>query len=276
MKRKRNSSSTNEHRIRNTKKQKLKKDSRARNWFLTWNNHDDDSVGILQNLAGITKYCIQEEIGEEGTPHLQGVLCFKDAKKFSTLKNVHKGIHWEMAKNLQACKNYCLKEVTSTGKRWVKGFAVHRKIKDPLDGKTPYAWQASVLEMLKKEPDDRSIVWIWDDKGNTGKSALVKSYILKHMDTTMSVCGGIKDITYAIKPIHRVVFWDIPRSQIQYLSYQSMEKLKDGVVFAGKYESTMKILPNMHIICFANSPPDEDNLSADRWKIYQIVNKKLQ
>lgn len=51
------------------------------------------------------------EVGENGTPHLQGYVTFKSQKKFSTLKRWNDRIHWEKAiKPHGANINYCEKD----------------------------------------------------------------------------------------------------------------------------------------------------------------------
>ncbi len=255
---------------RPTKKRRV--DPRGRQWFLTWNNHTDESIKILLRIAGLNKYCIQEEQGVIGTPHLQGVMVFAEAKLRSTLENHVSGkVHWEKARNLHACKNYCSKVETSCGQRWTKGFHIPEKIRDPLSGKQLYTYQKEVLELVKQPPDDRSIHWYWSKSGNVGKSALCKHLCLKH--DAIVVGGSFKDAYYAImqrvkesRPIKLVVF-SLCRSQGNKVSYIAMEGIKDGMFFSAKYESGMCCYNPPHVIVFANESPDMENLSTDRWNI---------
>lgn len=84
--------------------------SRARNFCFTINNYTEQDV---QNILGTEcKYvCFGKEVGESGTPHLQGYICFQNARHFNALKKVHATAHWEVAKGLPSqAKAYCQKD----------------------------------------------------------------------------------------------------------------------------------------------------------------------
>jgi hypothetical protein len=66
------------------------------------------------------------------------------------------------------------------------------------------------------------------------------------------------------------VIIDIPRSRLDYVSYTAIEEIKNGCFFSTKYESDMVVFNSPHIICFANAYPETSQMSADRWKIYEI------
>jgi hypothetical protein len=68
-----------------------------------------------------------------------------------------------------------------------------------------------------------------------------------------------------------IIIYDIPRSTSEYVSYQSIEKLKDGKFFSGKYESGMVRYNKPHIVCFANCEPDVEKLSGDRWVVECLI-----
>lgn len=249
-------------------------DTRSRNWFLTWNNGGEAEFQQLLELPGLKRYAVQEETGEEGTKHLQGVLCFKDAIRFSSLKKLDK-VHWEMAKNLAACKNYCTKLKTRTGNVWVKGFKVKRRPSDPMNGLTLHPWQEDIKKIIEGPVDGRKIFWYWSERGGVGKSVFTKHL---YLTTGAWILGGaLKDALYAIQQRvasydwPRVIIFDIPRATPeQYVSYASIEKAKDGLFFSGKYESNWCCYDPPHVIVFANMPPDEAKLSKDRWVIKQI------
>ena len=127
-------------------KSKVRKvDVRSANWFLTWNNYDKESIGVLLSLAQVKAYAIQEEKGKDGTPHLQGMMVFKTNVRWSTLNNAcGKKCWWSKCRNVAAAKNYCLKDETRNGERWVKGYKTpsgRAVARDPLEGKELYDWQ---------------------------------------------------------------------------------------------------------------------------------------
>jgi len=67
-----------------------------------------------------------------------------------------------------------------------------------------------------------------------------------------------------------IILWDLPRTMEDYVSYSAIEELKNGIFHSGKYESKMVLFNSPHVIIFANFPPRESALSADRWKIKRI------
>ena len=61
------------------------------------------------------------------------------------------------------------------------------------------------------------------------------------------------------------------------VAYGLLENLKDGNLISSKYKSkVLKIKTPNTVIVFSNSYPNMDQLSADRWKIYEIVGNDLK
>ena len=96
------------------------------------------------------------------------------------------------------------------------------------------------------------------------------------------VSGSAKDIIYAIKAKQdagvkiRIVIWDVPRESLQFLSWKTLEQIKNRICFSAKYESGQVILwDNVHILCFANELPDWSKLSLDRWQVEEVVDGEL-
>lgn len=85
----------------------------TRNVCFTLNNYTKKEHNYL--IEKFEKVCdyfiIGEEVGESGTPHLQGYCEFKTSKKFETLKNYNERIHWETRKGSpEQAANYCKKD----------------------------------------------------------------------------------------------------------------------------------------------------------------------
>ena len=69
---------------------------RARIWCFTLNNPNPSELSQLSQEkffggSQIIKYLAQEEVGDNGTPHLQGTVQFKNQVDFSTLKKINAG-----------------------------------------------------------------------------------------------------------------------------------------------------------------------------------------
>lgn len=85
--------------------------SRSRNWCFTINNPTDEEKEKCKNIE-CTYIVFGDEVGAEGTPHIQGYIEFKDAKSMSSTKKAlgNRG-HLEIRRGspLQA-SDYCKKE----------------------------------------------------------------------------------------------------------------------------------------------------------------------
>lgn len=96
---------------------------KSRNWCFTLNNYSEEDIARLASLdfqkdsgqtTGFTiKYMIfGEEVGESGTPHLQGYVCFKNQVRLGTLKSsISDRAHFEIAKGtVKHNYDYCSKD----------------------------------------------------------------------------------------------------------------------------------------------------------------------
>ncbi len=250
--------------------QRPRVDLQRHHWFLTWNNPPRGWVDILKAL-GAEKYVFQKEVAPStGMIHIQGVFSFKHSKRWSILDNalVPKGA-WAPCKNRFAAANYCSKKDSSLGELHSKGYRVIRPVKDPLEGKTLYAYQHEIIELVLDEPDERLVYWYHSRKGNVGKSSLCKHLCMKH--NALILGGRTQDAYYGIanrlkmaKDIPLIVF-DIPRSKGNDITYEAIEGIKNGCFFSSKYESDMCLFNAPHLIVFSNYAPDQSQLSSDRW-----------
>lgn len=83
----------------------------AKSLCFTLNNYTKEEE---ENLISKLKYeylIFGKEIGENGTPHLQGYVEFRGSKRFDTLKKFNSRIHWEARKGKQfQAIEYCKKD----------------------------------------------------------------------------------------------------------------------------------------------------------------------
>lgn len=89
--------------------------ARVRYACFTLNNYKLEDIKDLELKLSDGRYVFQEETGKNGTPHLQGFVAYKNARSFSSLKKINGRIHWEVARNIEAAKNYCFKSDSRTG-----------------------------------------------------------------------------------------------------------------------------------------------------------------
>jgi len=106
--------------------------SRARNWVFTINNYTVEDVALVDQLVPDTaKYVVYgKEVGESGTPHLQGYVQFKSQLRLSQCKKVHPTCYWAVAQgSADQNKQYCSKQ----GDYYEFGEAVHKAQRSDID-----------------------------------------------------------------------------------------------------------------------------------------------
>lgn len=90
----------------------MPRDARCFGWCFTLNNPTDADHNALQKLQDddVYKYLVfGREVGEEGTPHLQGYVYLKLKKSLANVKKLLSRAHWEaqrgtFAKAIEYCK----------------------------------------------------------------------------------------------------------------------------------------------------------------------------
>lgn len=250
-----------------------KRVSASKYWFFTFNNYSDEEAESIALCfeAKCSKFIMQEEVGSIGSnKHLQGKICLTTKGRPLDIFKDFKKIHWEKSKKWDGWE-YCAKDETHVGKRWMKGVTIPKPLKCPV----MHGWQLHVLNLIKDEPDERSIHWYWEPDGGVGKSALGKYLTIKHQAAFFDE-GKAADIKASIAlrmenkiPLPEIIVMDIPRS-VTMVSYTALESIKNGNFFSPKYKSGQITMNSPHVIVFANFEPEYDKMSKDRWKVYDI------
>ena len=133
------------------------------------------------------------------------------------------------------------------------------------------AWRT--LSIIKREPDDRTVHWIWSAEGHTGKSTFMEYLTIKYGaiqlgDKPANAKHGIVTYINDMGAEPECILFHIPRSvKTDYLSYEGIECAKD-MFFTYKGGQVCGNCP--HVFVFANIPPDESMMAGDRWNIWQI------
>ncbi len=249
--------------------------SASKRWCFVLNNYKkEDLVEIVSTFHKLGyKYIIGEEVGASGTPHLQGYCeSPKVFRPFSAFKKYN--AHWEKCKgNRMQNITYCMKD----GK-----YQTNMHIPRPLDKVTRKDLRPEQLEIADmfldyEDPKGRKIYWFWEHIGNWGKTVLA-IYMVDQLGAIV-VGGKASDAAYAVQQYTvkhgegpRIVIMDVPRTKsAEYISYESIENIKNGCFFSGKYEGGMVRFNKPHFIVFANEPPETSRMSSDRWVITQLA-----
>lgn len=244
----------------------------AKRWCFTLNNYTEEELIIIGSKVPelCEKYIIGKEVGESGTPHLQGYIELKSKARPKGLFGIDR-IHWEVARgNRMDNDKYCSKEDV-----WlIKGMP--KPLKRLACEDNLYPWQEEIISYIRVDPDERTIFWIYSEDGNRGKTTFCK-YLHRSYG---AICLGGKSadmkngiIEYVKNNGHTPEFIvvNIPRSfDRSYISYTGIEEVKDMFFYSGKYEGGMVDGNSPHLIIFANHYPEENKLSKDRWFIRKI------
>nr|WAE42381.1 MAG: replication associated protein [Cressdnaviricota sp.] len=120
---------------------------KSRNWCFTSNNPSIDYEKYILQLP--SRYTVfQKEVGESGTPHFQGTICFQQARHFKSIKEDLPGCHLEPCKDLQASIKYCMKDEGRLDGPWESGERPSQGKRNELE---------TVVDMVQKKRKLREI-----------------------------------------------------------------------------------------------------------------------
>lgn len=242
----------------------------AKKWVFTYHKYKECDISSIKLRLDeeCSFYIFSEELGACGvTPHLQGYIELK-------VKQRPKGLfplstHLELAKGTRSQNiEYIKKEGNPF---YSKGMPKIVPLIVP-----DYEWEINIIKIIKTEPDDRKIYWFWG-RGGIGKTAFCKYLTMKHEAICLGGKGadmrnGIVEYKKTNGDTPALVLINIPRSfNVDYISYEGMENVKDMYFYSGKYEGGMVCGCSPHLIIFANEKPDFSKLSSDRWEVHQIL-----
>lgn len=235
-------------------------------YFLTYHIQDneqfEDAFKRLEPLKDLCdKYIWAEEYGKtKNTPHIQGGFILKNKMRAKTLYKFFKnGVTLRKLKNWTACFNYCCKE----GNKIVSNQKIPKPLKIIQDAQL-YEWQIDLIEIIKGEPDDRTIYW-YEGKQGAGKTQFIK-YCFKNFGAIVlngkpsDMKNGIIEYEKTNGFLPEIIFSNIGFDKdLERVQYSGYEDIKDMCFYSGKYEGGMVMGNNPHLIIFANGPPHTEN-----------------
>lgn len=256
--------------------------SPAKRWCFTLNNYTKEDLSSI--VPVLSKYCdkylVAKEVGESGTPHLQGFINFKTKARPKSVFCFNEKFHWEAAKgNDQQQVNYIgseLKNKSSKSEIWLS----EGMPKPPTPIRINLTWNTlwtNMLEIVTADTDkdnDRLIHWLWSDRGKFGKTQFTR-YLVHHHKAQFITGGKYADIMNLVYHTDmdecQILVVNVPRILANNVSYSALEAIKDGLVSNMKsHTNGSKIFNPPHVLVFANSPPKSDTMSTDKWNIYNI------
>jgi len=255
-----------------------KRVSQGKRWCFTYNNYPKEALEQMElnfKKAGL-EYIFGVEVGDSGTPHLQGYI-ESQVKIRPDQLGLSRKIHWEKAKgNRKQNVVYCSKDGDERHSKACKPKEPVRILRD----EQLRPWQKGILAAIEQRPDDRTIHWYWSSAGETGKTTFCK--YLTHKHGAIPISGKGADVRNGICTYMAandgdtpdLVVMNVPRclegQDRVYVSYEALENVKDMYFYSGKYEGGVVCGNCPHLYIFANFPPETEKMSADRWVIVNI------
>ncbi len=89
----------------------MPKNLKSRGWCFTLNNYTPDDTAGLASLSGSSKYLVfGREVGESGTPHLQGYVFFANPRALAGVSKLIPRAHLEPSRGTpRQASDYCKK-----------------------------------------------------------------------------------------------------------------------------------------------------------------------
>lgn len=283
-------------------------DYKYKTWLFTWNETKDNILISPHELENILSHLTIDFVFQKeyvSRFHYQGFFRLENRVRKTTLLNLMRVYCAALSED--QINNLTLMHTRGSDKEVISYVTKHdSRVDDPVysPGFRPYhfkdlailsskdrwyPWQDTLGRILLteygtlREPDDRTIIWIKDLNGNTGKSKLVKYYVHKFSREIIKLPFGTASqlrSSVCTAGARKLYFIDIPRTMgrdedLDSL-YSVIEDIKNGFLTTSMYGQFKQILFDPpHVVIFANFDCPRHKLSADRWKNYTIQNKQL-
>jgi len=184
----------------------------------------------------------------------------------------------------------------------IKGVSKKEKIIDfcpekfSLDRITLHNQQEEIIKIAKEEVaiktklwNDRSINYIFDPYGDSEKSTLCGVLKFNDMGLNIIKLPCINDYKILCQDLYQqassigerdnfMICIDFPRSLNKdklYSLYSAIEESKEGCFYDPRYDRKEWAINCPSIWIFANTPPELNVMTLNRWKFWTITDKKL-
>jgi len=247
-------------------------------WDVTIPADRVDNIEILKDKFKIycKKWVFQKETGISGYEHYQGRVSLKVKSRKGPVLGY--GEHYSPTSNENEDNDfYCVKEDTRTAGPWSdKDLYIPKQVRNI----SLYPWQVQILEDAHTW-DTRTINCIICPKGNIGKSTLSTYAGARGLARSLPMMESYKDYMRMVMdtPKSKLYLVDFPRSmnRVACASFWSaIETIKNGYAYDDRYGFREEYFDCPNIWVFMNTTPDENFLSKDRWKFWEVSNGELK
>lgn len=255
--------------------------SKKNRWCFTFNNYSDDEHRIMVQWCNIfTKaFIIGKEVGEKGTPHLQGYFNLKKQMRFTELKKVlSPKIHLESCKgNEEDNYNYCSKSndyIQQGLDKYIKKVITIKTIN------TLRPFQEDLKNYILNNDANGKILWVYDPEGQLGKTEFLRYMFVNHK-IPFSYGGKCADIinlvfnnkSYFLESEKPAIIYNFGRdTENDKISYKSMEQVADGCISNTKFEAGCFVCNKINVVVLANCLPIYSKMTGSRWITKTITN----
>lgn len=245
-------------------------------------------IEAFLKLLGADKWIYQlensrESINPEHNLHYQMFFHVPEKVRVSALAKVAKdsefrGIHFSAASScgVQSLKEYCMKTETRVAGPWADKETYLGADLINLEQFTPpqkKLWMyLNLCDPVKHSK--RTIIWVVDKQGGSGKSAF-KKYCTFHKKWPGFSYASSKDILFIVSqfPGKRVYFFNLSKTRTADVSenelYCALEAIKDGDFTSTKFKPKNVLMNPCHVVVFANHFPRGELLTRERLKVIE-------
>lgn len=234
----------------------------------------DDVIDLLKDLC--KKWTFQKEQGETGYVHYQGRMSLKTKQRLTTLKNkVFPEMHLSPTSSQNMGNDfYVVKDETRIEGPWSDTSVPAYIPRDVAEITSLKPWQAQIESTVNCDVR-RDIYVLYEPRGNVGKTLLCRYLSLRRGAATLPPLNDYKDLMRIVmcKPTSNCYLVDMPRAKDKLKMrefWSGIETLKSGYAYDDRYEFREKYIDPPVIWLFTNTLPEEEMLSKDRWKIFEI------
>ncbi|AUM61834.1 Rep [uncultured virus] len=257
-----------------------------KSWMYTINNYKDDDITRLKSLE-VPRHRCCKEVGDSGTPHLQGVITFSRGYRLAGLKKLFPTGHFEPTKSVDAV-NYCIK-----GEIIIDLTNNNQGHRTDLDEAIAIATNSGLVAMAKAHPStfvkyhkgikellftldepkewtNVTVIVLWGAPGS-GKSRLAREIDPKLYNVP--------------EPINGTIWFDGYRGQktillddfYGWLKYHTLLQITDGYPMMLPVKGAFVNKQWDTVIITSNKPPEEwypnvDNIDALKRRISSVQN----
>lgn len=242
---------------------------------------EKELIGTLGTFC--KKWCFQLEKGESDYEHYQGRFSLMEKKRLTGVKKMfaaYEKMHFSPTSTENRDNTfYVTKEDTRIAGPWMNNketVCIPRDVAAIIELRP---WQATICEMAKTY-EQRVVDIIYDPIGAIGKTVLTRYMMVNGLCSILPFVNDFKDMMrmamcIGSKPCYII---DMPRAinkEKLYQLYSGIEMLKSGYSYDDRYEFRQSLFDPPRIIVFTNVLPDMGMLSADRWRIWEVINNCL-